>query len=115
MSLAKKVLIFVLSWVPLSFLFQNNPHLPIPLFSIFAPVMGFFTIFHAGAWRGNEFSELTLPWLVFWLVILGIIIHHCRNKKFSEVKDELKAFLKVLAFVAVLAGVFVLFSYLNDS
>jgi hypothetical protein len=58
-------------WVPVSFLFQQNPHFP---FALIAPVAGLCALGDRNAWdpSGNEFHELTLPWLVFWLVLVLI-------------------------------------------
>ena len=80
--LIKAFIIWIILWVPISFLFQSNPHVGI-LFAITAPLGGFIWIFMPGAWSDNAFSEATLPWLIFWLMYFFIIIsvdEHIKSK-----------------------------------
>ncbi len=69
-KLWKKIILWCVLWLPVSHIFQKNPHFP---FAIFAPVFGFFSFCEAKGWQGNEFWELTLPWLAFWSVLIAII------------------------------------------
>lgn len=62
-------IVWTLLWIPISFLFPQNPHF---LFGLFSPLMGFIAVFDSGGWSGNTFSEVTLPWLVFWFVLIGV-------------------------------------------
>lgn len=66
-------------YVPLSFLFQQNVHAPI--FALIAPVFGFTVIFDGGAFQGNTFKEITLPFLVFWS---GLVVSVYVGKKKSK-------------------------------
>ena len=56
--------LWCVAWIPLSFLFQQNPHAPV--FALLAPVVGFLSVFTTAGWSENLFQEVTLPFLVFW-------------------------------------------------
>ncbi|MBI3828669.1 MAG: hypothetical protein HY291_04085 [Planctomycetes bacterium] len=56
-------------WVPIAFVF-NHDNYP-PVFAWLAPGLGFYAIFNNG-WEGSVYNNVTLPWMVFWLVALGI-------------------------------------------
>ena len=59
-------------WVPVSMLFQSHPHFPSALIS---PVFGVVCVLHPGALdrHSNLFAEVTLPFLVYWLVLVGAL------------------------------------------
>jgi hypothetical protein len=61
-------LAWVVLWIPISFLFQINPHF---YSNLVAPLMGFIAVVKGNCWHGNCFKEILLPWVVFWL---GLII-----------------------------------------
>ena len=73
-------IIWMILWLPLSFCFQQNPHLPI--FATISPLLGFLSFWKAEAWMGNQLYELTLPWLVFWIIFsITIFVSTISEKK----------------------------------
>jgi hypothetical protein len=68
-------------WIPVSFLFESDPRLPIT--ALIAPVAGFINIFYfyfnknstiANPWKDPFLTYETIPWIIFWSVVIVLLI-----------------------------------------
>ncbi len=62
--------VWLAGWFPVSMLFGSNPHFPSAFLS---PFLGIVAVGERGAWdpASHLFSEVTLPFLVFWSVTIA--------------------------------------------
>jgi len=72
-SLPIKLLLLLISWslawYPISQLFRNHPQFPT---AFFAPLIAFNGIFRIDSLQRPIFQEITLPWLVYWAVLISM-------------------------------------------
>ncbi len=58
-------------WIPVSFLFEQNPIISTALL---APLLGFTSFHRVEGWQAPLFGEITFPWLVYWSLLIAAVI-----------------------------------------
>lgn len=72
----KLIVIWIIMWLPISYIFPSHPHYPSALL---APIMGFFMIFLPSSWNLNTFKGVILPFILFWVILLLILKLSVKN------------------------------------
>ncbi len=75
--------IWTILWIPVSFLFEQNPVISAALL---APILGFTSFHRIGGWQTPLFEEITFPWMVYWIGLAAavILIRRLRKNTGSE-------------------------------